>query len=168
MKTLAGFLLAFLLISIPSAAQNRNDAARGGHAPGVGGGHVPAHGPAPSRGSAPRSAPAAQSRPAPATESRQPQAPAQQRGAPQQSRAYSDVKGHPEAPHVHANGDKWVGHDTGRNDANYHLDRPFEHGRFTGGIGRGHAFRIEGGGPGRFWFGGNYFSVAPYDLRIRL
>jgi hypothetical protein len=63
-------------------------------------------------------------------------------------------------PTVHNDG-HWFGHDSGRNDAHYHLDHPFEHGRFTGGFGRG--FRLEGGGPGRFWFNGFYFGVAPYD-----
>jgi hypothetical protein len=63
---------------------------------------------------------------------------------------------------VHHN-DQWIGHGTGRNDAHYHLDRPFEHGRFTGGFGHDHVFRLEGGGRDRFWFNGFYFGVAPYD-----
>jgi hypothetical protein len=58
----------------------------------------------------------------------------------------------------------WVGHDTGRGDANYHNDHPFAHGRFTGGFGRGHAWHLGGGGPGRFWFNGWYWDVAPYDV----
>ena len=76
---------------------------------------------------------------------------------------YSDKSGHPEAPHVHTNG-TWVGHDTGRGDANYHLDHPWEHGRFTGGIGAGHRWRLAGGGPGRFGFNGFFWSVAPFDV----
>ena len=58
----------------------------------------------------------------------------------------------------------WVGHDTGRNDPHYHLDHPWEHGHFTGEIGPSHIWRIEGGGPSRFWFNGFYFSIAPYDV----
>ena len=76
---------------------------------------------------------------------------------------YSDKAGHPDAPHVHSNG-KWIGHDTGPNDPHYHLDHPWEHGHFTGGFGRDHVWRLAGGGPNRFWFGGFFFSVALYDV----
>jgi hypothetical protein len=78
-------------------------------------------------------------------------------------RDLSDQPGHPNAPHVHANGE-WVGHDTGKSDPHYQLDHPWEHGHFPGHVGRGHNYRLVGGGPGRFWFGGFYFSVAPYDV----
>lgn len=89
-------------------------------------------------------------------------------GAPgnEARRQFNDGAGHPSAPHVHARNDQWVGHDTGRNDAHYHLDHPFEHGRFPGTIGRNRIYRIEGGGPNRFWFGGFYFTVAPYDFDL--
>lgn len=78
-------------------------------------------------------------------------------------RNFTDQPGHPNAPHVD-NGHTWVGHDTGRNDPNYHLDRPWEHGHFTGGFGPHHVWRIGGGGPGRFWFNGWAWSIAPYDV----
>lgn len=70
--------------------------------------------------------------------------------------------GHSNAPYVDHH-DRWYGHGSGREDPHYHLDRPFEHGRFGGGFGPGHVFRLEGGGRDRFWFGGFYFGVAPYD-----
>lgn len=86
-------------------------------------------------------------------------------GAPKSggtTRNYSDKEGHPNAPHV--DGKTWVGHDTGRDDANYHLDHPYAHGRFTGGFGRDHVWHLGGGGPGRFWFNGWYWDVAPFDV----
>jgi hypothetical protein len=73
-----------------------------------------------------------------------------------------DTPGHPNVPHVHHDG-QWFGHESGRNDPHFHLDHPFEHGRFPGGFGRSHVFRLEGGGRERFWFGGFFFTVAPYD-----
>ena len=82
---------------------------------------------------------------------------------PEKNRNYQDKPGHPNAPHVDKN-NKWVGHDTGPNDARYHQDLPFEHGRFTGGFGRGHVWHLAGGGPGRFWFNGWYWSIAPADV----
>jgi hypothetical protein len=145
MKQLIGFLSVTLLLAVPALAQEKGErgGAKGGAVRGVGGGHIPSHGPAPARA---------------------PKQNAPQRGASAEHQTFADKQGHPEAPHVHASGDKWIGHDTGKDDPHYHLDHPFEHGRFTGGIGKGHVWRIAGGGPSRFWFGGFYFSVAPYDL----
>ncbi|MGA9801546.1 MAG: hypothetical protein WBQ68_21180 [Terriglobales bacterium] len=113
-----------------------------GHEQGVGGGHIPQHGPAPVR-----NAPA------------KPAAPAQG----EQRRTFQDAPGHPPAPHVHAQNDRWVGHDTGKNDPHYHLDHPWEHGHFTGAIGPQHIWRLHGGNRERFDIGGFFFQAAPYD-----
>jgi hypothetical protein len=112
--------------------------------PEVGGGHIPAHGPPAVKAKAPAKG--------------TPQA------APAPKASFADKPGHPSAPHVEKN-DKWVGHETGPSDARYHVDKPFEHGRFTGGFGKGHVWHIEGGNRDRFWFNGFYFSVfaADYD-----
>ena len=82
--------------------------------------------------------------------------------APEENRHFNDREGHPDAPHVDRRRE-WVGHDSGREDAHYHLDHPWGHGHFNGGFGRRHVWHMGGGGPGRFWFGGFYFNVAPYD-----
>jgi hypothetical protein len=78
------------------------------------------------------------------------------------NRNYSDKAGHPNVPHV--DGKTWVGHDTGKDDARYHMDHPWAHGHFPGGIGHGHIWRLGGGGPSRFWFNGWYWDVAAADI----
>lgn len=131
MKLRLRSLAAVLIFSVPVWAQHAHG---GGDSHAVGGGYIPKHGP-PAYHGAPRQT------------------------APQTS--YRDREGHPEAPHVHHNGE-WVGYKGPI--AALHLDHPWEHGHFPGGFGRGHVWRLTGGGPGRFWFGGFYFSVAPLDV----
>ncbi len=64
---------------------------------------------------------------------------------------------------MHANGDRWIGHEGGHGDQRYTLDRPWVHGRFTGEVGPRHIWRLRGGGPERFDIGGFFFQVAPAD-----
>jgi hypothetical protein len=99
----------------------------------VGGGYIPPHGPQPFQGRVP---------PAP--------------------RSFADQPGHPNAPHVHTNG-QWIGHDWGRKDPRFHLDHPFEHGRFQGIIGPRHVYHLGGGDRARFFVDGFYFAVAPFE-----
>jgi hypothetical protein len=125
------------------APQPHAQAPQHGGEHGVGGGHIPSHGPAPSH-AAPRPVAA---HPAPAEP---------------EHRTYRDQEGHPEAPHVHAENDRWIGHQG--HDPRYDLDHPWEHGRFTGPIGAGHIWRLGGGNPHRFGFGGFFFAVAGPDF----
>ena len=166
-----GFLAVSLFLFFPVFAQQGN--ARGGAQRGgqpargaaVGGGHIPARGPAPSPARAPQRAPAVSNRGGAAPAGRAPVAP-NRGGAPavnSQLRKFSEAPGHPNAPHVDASNDHWVGHDTGKNDANYHLDKPWEHGHFPGAFGPSHVYRLNGGNRERFGFDGFFFSVAPAD-----
>jgi hypothetical protein len=135
MKPVQIALATLLVLTVPAFAQHHE----GESHPSGGGGQmhqpIPAHGPSAFKGN-PR-----------------PVGP---------ERNFSDKDGHPNAPHV--DGKNWVGHDTGRDDARYRNDHPFAHGRFTGGFGRGHVWRLGGGGPGRFWFNNWYWDVASFDL----
>ncbi len=136
MKKIAMLGIAVALYLAPhSFAQDRGrgQEQHGGH---VGGGYAPPHGPP-----AVRNAPAHRAEP---------------------EHGFRDGEGHPEAPHVHPDG-RWVGHDYGRNDARFHIDHPWEHGRFSLGFGPGHVFHLSGGNRERFGFNGVFFSVAPFD-----
>jgi len=136
---------------------------RGGREQGVGEGHIPQHGPQPVRNSPPQKQqqPDNRGQQGRGEQNRGGQPPQPQPG--EQRRTYQDQQGHPEAPHVHAQDDRWVGHDTGRNDPHYHLDHPWAHGRFERPIGASHIWRLRGGGRDRFDIGGYFFQVSPYD-----
>ena len=174
MKKLIGLfgLFAAMLVASIAFAQEKDKGEKHGQQPqahnqpaqgsgqrggerGVGNGHIPARGPAPG----PAAGHAAPPRQEPNRGASQPQQPPQQNQRP----TYRDQENHPEAPHVHAENDRWVGHNSGRSDANYHVEHAWEHGRFTGGIGRQHIWRLRGGGPDRFDVGGFFFQLAPYD-----
>jgi hypothetical protein len=143
-------LFTFATIAASAQGKEEKKGGNGSMKRPTNGGNVPSRGPAPAK-------------PQPAARASK-AAPQQGRPAVVQNRNLSDKPGHPNAPHV--DGNKWVGHDTGPNDARFHLDKPFEHGRFTGGIGKGHVWRLTGGGPSRFGFGGFFFSVAPFELDL--
>jgi hypothetical protein len=126
--------------------------------PEVGRGHIPATGPGRrSTGAGTQGAPA-RSAPQP-----QPQPQPQQQQQPMQRARTADMPGHPVVPHVHAANDEWVGHEAGPNDANLHLDNPWQRGRFTGGMGAQNVWRMQGGGRERFGIDGAFFEVAPFE-----
>jgi hypothetical protein len=147
-------LTVLLAVSLPAFAQGDRHGDRNEHQP-------PSHGPAPYRGAPHQD----QGRGNPPHEQTNPPRDQGERHQDQgdHQRDYRDRPDHPNAPHVD-DGRRWVGHDTGRDDDHYRIERPWEHGRFTGGFGPHHRWRLGGGGPGRFWFNNWYWSVAPYDV----
>ena len=161
MRKTAGLsiLICVMCVAIFAQEKRREGGAPGGGHPEVGGGHIPARGPAPLRVPQPRpSNPAPRQQPAPQ--------PRQQPVPAEQNRIAVDRQGHPSVPHVHASNDQWVGHDSGPSDPHYRLDHPWAHGRFSGGFGPQHVFRLAGGNRERFWFNNFYWDVAPYDYSI--
>ena len=156
MKAFIG-VLAALLLAAGAHAEGRPEGQSQAHgsARETGGGHIPSRGP-----------PAAHQPRAVTPERQAPPAPhGEPRGArPEGAQpTFQDRPGHPDAPHVHSKNDAWVGHDSGRGDEHYHVDRPWEHGRFPGRVGAGHVWRMHGGSRERFEMDNWFFSVAPYD-----
>lgn len=153
MKTFAGLAVTIALAAaIPAFSQDRGrDGDRQSEQRNrrVGGGYVPERGPTPS-----------QQQQAPQSDRR-----VEQRHSETPQRNYRDMNGHPNAPHVHSDG-QWIGHDTRwSEDRRYRQEQPFGHGRFTLGFGPSHVYRLQGGNRQRFWFNGAYFRVAPFDYR---
>ena len=139
MKKLIGIFTASVLLTMPAFAQRGQE--QHGKPAEVGGGHIPPKGPAPVKHAAPAPKEGAQAH-------------------------FNEKDGHPNAPHVDVKGNKWVGHDTGPNDARYHMDHPWAHGHFTGGIGKGHSWHLAGGGPSRFWFNNFYWRSLAGGHRL--
>ena len=146
----AALLVMASALSVPAYAQGARGKpaphAAPAHAPArpeVGGGHIPAHGPA----KAPARPAASKAHPAPA------------KPAPN----YVHAPGHPNAPHVDAKHDTWVGHDSRAGEAGLRLEHPWAHGHFGGEFGPTHVYRLGGGSYTRFGFDGSFFSVAAVD-----
>src|SRR5664280_2038871 len=92
MKNLTALLGVLLICSVPAVAQKKEGGEpHQGGSPQVGGGHIPPRGPK----AAPRKPVAVHPT---------------KTGLPHVT---PDQAGHPIAPHVHANGNRWIGHDSG-------------------------------------------------------
>jgi hypothetical protein len=167
MKKIVGLAALIAVMAVPAMAQDKTHAAAApqGHAA-FGGGHVPAHGPSPAKPARPArpSTPPAQ-RPAGTVEQNHGTV-EQNHPTVEQNHINAEHPGHPGVPHVDVRHDQWVGHNSGRDDAHFHSDHPWAHGRFTGGFGRQHVWVLGGGNRERFWFDSFYWDVNPYDYNI--
>jgi hypothetical protein len=146
-----------VLICLAAFAQEKQPPAA------VGGGHIPARGPASAK---------------PCTAQAATPAPGRQPGATTPNFIAVDEKGHPYVPHVDVKNDRWVGHDTCADDPHYHLDHPWAHGRYSGGLGPQRVFplaldKVSPGiaewlalASGHLWFGNFYWNIAQYDYDI--
>ena len=148
--------LAISLMSVPALAQQHGGGgqASGGHMGSqqhVGGGFIPQHGPGPE----PFHGQGGPERPGNSGVT-----PGNLHNDHQNYRGFNDQPGHPDRPHVHDDG-QWIGHRGG--DAHYHLDHPWQNGRFPGHFGPNYVYRLGGGDRSRFFFNGFYFGVADYD-----
>ncbi len=150
MKTTAVLFGVFLFGSLPAVAEEKKAEHPAAHTAAKP--YIPPRGPKP----APR-APAGHTAPPVAHNPVPPAAGTVER------RSFVDQPGHPNAPHVHAAKNEWVGHDATRGDARYTLEHPWAHGHFKGGFGPRHVFHLAGGNRERFWFGNFYFRVIPVD-----
>jgi hypothetical protein len=145
MKGMIALFAVAVLVATPVLAQGGGDPARGKQAkpaprPQVGGGHIPPRGPV-----------------------RTPARTAQARPIPERAANVPHVQGHPVAPHVDAQTNAWIGHDTRRDEVGLRLSHPWANGRFGGEIGASHVYRLGGGDRARFGFDGVFFSVAAVD-----
>jgi hypothetical protein len=144
MHKVIGVLAVIAVASSSALAQGgRGEPERGGRPARaeVGGGHIPPSGPARSPA---RTAPVAAQRNAPAPN-------------------YAHAVGHPNAPHVDARTNAWIGHDSRRDEVGLQLAHPWAHGHFGGEFGPSHVYRLSGGNYSRFGFDGVFFGVAAVD-----
>jgi hypothetical protein len=141
MKRFGLFCLTMIIFGVAHAQVHEAHAPSGGHPPppGVGGGHIPREGPPPSH--------------------HWPFGGHREQGPPPDEHFSQHVR--PEG-----NRDVWVGHGGGRGDERYRLEHPWQGGHFPGPRGPGHVWRLHGGGPERFGFGGFWFSVAMGDALL--